>query len=53
MTKYDVKVAALNGTIAEIEVDLYSSRKSGDELQALLKDVTEQKERAVQDALAI
>jgi hypothetical protein len=38
MTEDDVKVAAYSGTIAELEVDLYSSRKSGDELQALLKD---------------
>jgi hypothetical protein len=37
----------------ELESDLYSSRKSGDELQALLKDVTAQKERAVQHAAAI
>jgi hypothetical protein len=28
LTKYDVKVAAFNGTIAELEVGLYSSRKS-------------------------
>jgi hypothetical protein len=39
MIAYDVKVAALSGTIAEPEVDLYSSRESGDE-QALLMDVT-------------
>lgn len=53
MTKYDVKVSALNGTIAELETSLFSSRRSGDELQVLLKDVTEQKEKAVQDASAI
>jgi chromosome segregation ATPase len=53
MNKYDVKVGALNGTIAELESSLFCSRKSGDELQILLKDVTEQKERAVQDAAAI
>lgn len=52
MAKYDKDIGALSGTIAELEVDLYSSRKSGDELQSLLKDVTKQKERAVQDTQA-
>jgi hypothetical protein len=32
MTAYNVKVAALSGTIAELEVDLYSSPESLDEL---------------------
>ncbi len=44
MIEYDVE-AVYSGTIADLEVDFYSSRKSGDELQLLLKNVTEQKER--------
>jgi hypothetical protein len=45
MTEYGVKVAALGGTSAELEVILFSSRKTVVGLQIMLKDVTEQKER--------
>lgn len=52
-SKYDTEIFTLNGTIAELEVDLFSTRKQGEELQVLLKDVTAQKERATQDAEAM
>jgi hypothetical protein len=43
MTEYSVKVAALSRTSAALEVSLFSSRKTGVELQIMLKDVTEQR----------